>query len=75
MTPLPEINNEHDTAMNDLYLGQLDKLEENDGDGLTDWEIGFCESIRNRMECGDGLTSKQAQTLSRIWQEKASHTP
>ncbi len=66
---LPEINREHDTSLNDLYLGQLDKLEE---DSPNEWELSFCESIRNRMECGDGLTSKQAQTLSRIWQEKAA---
>lgn len=36
--------------------------------GLTDWEVGFIESVSRRVENGRlPLTDKQAATLHRIW--------
>ncbi len=35
---------------------------------LTDWERGFIDSVRRRLEAGRGLTSKQVETLDAIWE-------
>ena len=35
---------------------------------LTDWELGFVDSIRRQLEAGRSLTSKQAATLDEIWE-------
>jgi hypothetical protein len=34
---------------------------------LTDWERGFIESIRERLDGGQGLSEKQAEVLERIY--------
>lgn len=38
---------------------------------LTEWEQNFIDSIKARQESGKGLTDKQMDTLSSIW-EKAT---
>lgn len=38
---------------------------------LTDWERTFVDSVKQREESGKGLTDKQRDTLSAIW-EKAT---
>ncbi|NNM65942.1 MAG: hypothetical protein HKL99_15285 [Burkholderiales bacterium] len=35
---------------------------------LTEWERGFVESIRTRLDAGAGLTMKQTETLDGIWE-------
>lgn len=34
---------------------------------LSDWERGFIESIGERIDRGQTLTEKQAETLDRVW--------
>lgn len=35
---------------------------------LTEWESGFIDSIRNRLEQEKPLSSKQTETLDKIWE-------
>lgn len=39
---------------------------------LTEWEVGFMDSVRNQLEKEHGLTDKQADTLERIWDRVTS---
>lgn len=41
-------------------------------DRLTDWEIGFMESIRSRIDNNRGLTDGQRAKLDQIF-ERVSH--
>lgn len=34
---------------------------------LSDWERGFCESLRDALSRGRSLTPKQIEILDRIW--------
>lgn len=36
---------------------------------LTDWERTFVDSVKQRTESGRGLTDKQRDTLSAIWEK------
>lgn len=36
---------------------------------LTEWETGFLDSIRHRLEEDKPLSDRQAETLDRIWQK------
>lgn len=58
----------HDLRMNTLYMDQVEALES--VEDLTPWESEFIESIKDRMEGGRGLTSNQADCLSKIWDRK-----
>ena len=50
-----------------MQLDDLLELEE----GLTDWEVGFIESLSHQRERPDWKPSqKQAATLERIWKER-----
>lgn len=35
---------------------------------LTDWERGFIDGIKARVTAGQGLTTKQRETLDEIWE-------
>ena len=49
------------------YLQLIEDCEARE-DRLTDWERGFIESIRTRLDAGAGLTMKQTETLDGIWE-------
>ncbi len=51
----------------DEYLQLVDDCEERESK-LSDWERGFVESIRSRLEQGITLTPKQTETLSNVWE-------
>lgn len=40
---------------------------ENREQRLSDWERQFIDSIRRQLDAGRSLTTKQADTLSNIW--------
>ena len=40
---------------------------ENREASLSDWERGFLDSIRKRMEDGESLTDAQSEKLEQIW--------
>lgn len=40
---------------------------ENREQRLSDWERQFIDSIRRQLDAGRPLTTKQADTLSNIW--------
>lgn len=48
----------------DWILTQLDDNQ------LTEWEEGFVRSVRALRAIGSGLTTKQIETLSRIWDKQ-----
>ena len=48
------------------YLQLIEDCEARE-DRLTDWERGFIESIRTRLDAGTSLTTKQIETLDGIW--------
>lgn len=35
---------------------------------MTEWEVGFIDSIRNQIENGKRLSTKQEEKLDRIWE-------
>lgn len=39
---------------------------------LNDWERGFLDSIRRRIEAGDSLTEKQTDILNKTWEKATS---
>jgi hypothetical protein len=50
----------------DEYLTLVDDCEARES-RLSDWERGFVDSIRSRLENGVTLTPKQIETLDNIW--------
>jgi len=48
------------------YLRMIDDCEDRES-RLTEWEIGFLESVRTRIEAALPLSSKQTEVLYRIW--------
>ena len=36
---------------------------------LSEWEAGFIQSIREQISRGKHLTSKQQETLTRVWEK------
>jgi hypothetical protein len=51
----------------DEYLQLVDDCEARES-RLSDWERGFVESIRDRLEKNVPLTPKQTETLSNVWE-------
>jgi hypothetical protein len=47
----------------------IEQLEQND-DYLTDWERRFVDSIENNLSRGYNLTTRQIQTIEKIWRER-----
>ena len=52
------------------YIQMIDDCEDRES-RLSEWDIEFLESIRNRVEQGISLTSSQEKCLTDIW-EKAT---
>jgi len=51
----------------DEYLTLIDDCEARES-RLSEWEQGFVQSIRERLEKGVPLTPKQTETLSNVWE-------
>ena len=56
--------------MNEL-MQFVEDCEERDSQ-LTDWERGFLSSIKKVLESGHGLTEKQTERLTAIWERVTS---
>lgn len=50
----------------DEYLRMVDDCEKRES-RMTDWEVGFVDSIRNQLENSKVLTEKQSEKLDKIW--------
>lgn len=51
----------------DEYLTMVDDCEQRES-RMTEWEAGFVDSIRHRLEQEKPLSEKQTETLDRIWE-------
>lgn len=51
----------------DEYITMIEDCEKRES-RLTEWESGFLDSIRNRLENERPLTGKQTETLEKIWE-------
>lgn len=49
------------------YLTLVEDCEKRES-RLNEWEAGFIDSIRYRLERKQPLTQKQTETLDRIWE-------
>lgn len=49
------------------YLTLVDDCEKRES-RLTEWEAGFLDSIRRRLEDELPLSAKQVETLDKIWE-------
>lgn len=56
----------------DEYLTLVEDCEKRES-RLTEWETGFVDSIRRRLEKEQRLSAKQIETLDSIW-ERATAT-
>lgn len=50
----------------DEYMRMIEDCEKRESK-LTDWERGFIDSIKHRLEDGHALTRKQLDTIDNIW--------
>lgn len=55
------------TTWQDEYVTLLDDCEARE-ERLSDWERGFCDSLRRQLEQGRRPTSKQIEALDRAWE-------
>jgi hypothetical protein len=51
----------------DEYLQLIDDCESRES-RLSDWERGFLDSVRGRLEKDTPLSPKQIETLDAIWE-------
>lgn len=58
------------TTWADEYITLLDDCEKRE-ERLTDWERGFIDSLRRKIEAGRRPSPKQIETLDGLW-EKAT---
>lgn len=58
------------TAWADEYVTLLEDCERR-SEKLTDWELGFVDSLQRQLADGRRPTTKQIETLDRVW-EKAT---
>ena len=56
----------------DEYMQMVDDCEKREA-RLTEWEVGFIDSIRNRLEKEIPLTPRQADTLDNVWERATSN--
>lgn len=54
----------------DEYATMLDDCEKR-SERLTEWELGFVDSLQRQLADGRRPTAKQIETLDRVW-EKAT---
>lgn len=52
----------------DEYLEMINDCEDRES-RMNEWECGFCESIRERLEQEKTLSKKQIETLENIWEK------
>ena len=50
------------------YIQMIDDCEDRESK-LSEWDINFLESIRNRVEQGISLTDRQTKVLENIWEK------
>ena len=55
----------------DEYLTLVEDCEKRES-RLTEWEAGFVDSIRHRLENEQPLSAKQTETLDKIWERVTS---
>lgn len=58
------------TTWADQYLTMLEDCEKREAN-LTDWERGFVDSLRRKIENGFRPSPKQIEALDNVW-EKAT---
>lgn len=58
------------TTWADEYVTLLEDCEKR-SEKLTDWELGFVDSLQRQLADGRCPTAKQIETLDRVW-EKAT---
>ena len=51
----------------DEYMTMVEDCEKRESK-LTEWEAGFVDSIRHRLEKEQPLSAKQTETLDKIWE-------
>jgi hypothetical protein len=51
----------------DEYLTMIDDCEKRESK-LTEWEVGFLDSIKSQVGRDKPLSVKQVETLDRIWE-------
>ena len=55
------------TTWQDEYVTLLDDCEARE-ERLSDWERGFCDSLRRQLEQGRRPTPKQIEALDSAWE-------
>ncbi len=55
------------TTWADEYITLLDDCEKRE-ERLTDWELGFVDSLRRQIEQGRRPSPEQTETLDTIWE-------
>lgn len=55
------------TSWTDEYMQLVDDCEKRES-RLTDWDRGFLDSIKGRLEREQALTPSQIETLESIWE-------
>ena len=55
----------------DEYLQMITDIQE-DGDGVTEWELEFLDSIADQLAGDRPLTSKQKGKIEDIYRERVS---
>ena len=53
--------------------GALETIEKFFQDRLSDWEMGFIESIRGQVDDGKALTEKQLAALDKTFERVSNH--
>ncbi len=51
----------------DEYITMIDDCESRES-RLTEWEVGFCDSLRKQIEAGKMPTPKQIESLNKVWE-------
>jgi len=51
----------------DEYLKMIDDCEKRES-RLSEWDCSFIQSIRSRLDKGGTLSSKQIDTIDKIWE-------
>lgn len=59
------------TTWIDEYMTLVEDCENRES-RLTEWEIGFVDSIRHRLEKELPLSAKQTEMLDKIWERVTS---
>jgi hypothetical protein len=55
------------STWSDEYLQMVTDCENRES-RVNDWERGFLDGVRYRLESGEGISPRQIETLDRIWE-------